>query len=172
MKLAFRLLLLTLSFLLLIVTLNDSNLQTLPKYVCKILTVIGYVEQGWCGTLAEAEKESEATTTAKSSSTTTTTTIMNSAQKTKQANNNKNNDAPGRNVAKPAPPKLQQFLPSVWVYTAAHREVSSLRNIDNRPIWRIFNPMVICKGFDGCEVFLHRRFQPLVVAQSHLHSQG
>ena len=134
MKLAFRLLLLTLSFLLLIVTLNDSNLQTLPKHVCKILTVIGYVEQGWCGTLAEAEKESEATTTAKSSSTTTTTTIMNSAQKTKQANNNKNNDAPGRNVAKPAPPKLQQFLPSVWVYTAAHREVRSVRNIDNNPI--------------------------------------
>ena len=133
MKLAFRLLLLTLSFLLLIVTLNGSNLQTLPKYVCKILTVIGYVEQGWCGTLAEAEKESEATTTAKSSSR-TTTTIMNSAQKTKQANNNKNNDAPGRNVAKPASPKLQQFLPSVWVYTTAHREVRSVRNIDNRPI--------------------------------------
>ena len=136
MKLAFRLLLLTLSFLLLIVTLNGSNLQTLPKHVCKILTVIGYVEQGWCGTLAETEKESEATTTAKSSSR-TTTTIMNSAQKTKQTNNNKkkkNNDAPGRNVAKPAPPKLQQFLPSVWVYTAAHREVRSVRNIDNRPI--------------------------------------
>ena len=134
MKLAFRLLLLTLSFLLLIVTLNGSNLQTLPKHVCKILTVIGYVEQGWCGTLAETEKESEATTTAKSSSTTTTTTIMNSAQKTKQANNNKNNDAPGRNVAKLAPPKLQQFLPSVWVYTAAHREVRSVRNVNNRPI--------------------------------------
>ena len=133
MKLAFRLLLLTLSFLLLIVTLNGSNLQTLPKHVCKILTVIGYVEQGWCGTLAE--KESEATTTAKSLST-TTTIIMNSAQKTKQANTNKtkNNDAPGRNVAKPAPPKLQQFLPSVWVYTAAHREVRSVRNIDNNPI--------------------------------------
>ena len=134
MKLAFRLLLLTLSFLLLIVTLNGSNLQTLPKYVCKILTVIGYVEQGWCGTLVEAEKEPEATTTAKSLS--RTKTIMNSAQKTKQANNNKtkNNDAPSRNVAKPDPPKLQQFLPSVWVYTAAHREVSSLRNIDNNPI--------------------------------------
>ena len=136
MKLAFRLLLLTLSCLLLIVTLNGSNLQTLPKYVCKILTVIGYVEQGWCGTLAEAEKESEAATTAKSLST-TTTTIMNSAPKTKNPNNNKkkkNNDAPGRNVAKPASPKLQQFLPSVWVYTAAHREVRSVRNIDNNPI--------------------------------------
>ena len=32
--------------------------------------------------------------------------------------------------------------------------------------------MIIYEGFNGCEVFFRRRFQPLVLAQSHMPSQG
>ena len=61
----------------------------------------------------------------KNSETTTTTVTKNFDNDTK----NKLNDAPAKNVRlnvlKVLPPKLQQFLPSVWIYTTAHREVVS-----------------------------------------------
>ena len=59
----------------------------------------------------------------KNSETTTTTLTKNFDNDTK----NKLNDVPAKNVTpnvhKVTPPKLQQFLPSVWIYTVAHREV-------------------------------------------------
>ena len=58
----------------------------------------------------------------KNSETTTTTLTKNFDNDTKK---NKLNDAPAKNVLKVLPPKVQQFLPSVWIYTTAHREVVS-----------------------------------------------
>jgi len=55
----------------------------------------------------------------KNSETTTTTLTKNFDNDTKK---NKLNDAPAKNVLKVLPPKVQQFLPSVWIYTTAHRE--------------------------------------------------
>ena len=143
MKLTVRLLLLLVVIVLLIAT-KISDFQTSDRNIFKNLTHAGYVDQVWFGALLKVVKNSETTTT--SSTTTVTKTFDNDTKNklndapaknvtpnvlkvsdnvTKNKVNDNNNDGPAPNVLKVSPPKLQQFLPSVWIYTTAHREVVS-----------------------------------------------
>ena len=100
------------------------------------------VDQVWFDASLKVVKNSETTTT--SSTTTVTKTFDNDTKNklndasaknvkpnvlkvsdnvTKNKVNDNNNDGRAPNVLKVSPPKLQQFLPSVWMYTTAHREV-------------------------------------------------
>ena len=114
MKLTFRLLFLLIVFLLLI-ALKISYFQTSDGNIFKNLTHAGYVDQVWFGALLKVVNNFETTAT---TTTTVTKTFDNDTK-------NKLNDAPAKNVLKVLPPKVQQFLPSVWIYTTAHREVVS-----------------------------------------------
>ena len=123
MKLTVRLLLLIVVFVLLI-ALKISDFQTSDRNIFKNLTHAGYVDQVWFGALLKVVNNFETTTT----STTTTMVTKTFDNDTKNKVNDNNNDGPAPknvrlNVLKVSPPKLQQFLPSVWIYSAAHREV-------------------------------------------------
>ena len=131
-------------FVLLIAT-KMSDFQTIDRNIFKNLTHAGYVDQVWFVTLLKVVNNSETTTTTSSTTTTTVTKTFDNDTKnklndasaknvkpnvlkvsdnvTKNKVNDNNNDGPAPNVLKVSPPKLQQFLPSVWIYTAAHREV-------------------------------------------------
>ena len=149
MKLTVRLLLLLVVIVLLIAT-KISDFQTSDRNIFKNLTHAGYVDQVWFGALLKVVKNSETTTTATTTTTVTKTfdndtknklndapaknvkpnvlKVSDNVPKNKVNDNNNDGPAPknGRlNVLKVSPPKLQQFLPSVWIYTAAHREVVS-----------------------------------------------
>ena len=125
MKLASRLLLLIIVFSPLIAIQTLLYFQTNNKNIFKNVTYAGYVDQAWFGTLQKVMKNFESTSTI--TTTTSVTKIFDDVTKNKLNNNNDNYETPANiftpYVDKVMSPKLQQFLPSVWIYTA-HREVS------------------------------------------------
>ena len=121
MKLAVRLLLIIIVFVLLIAS-KISYFQTIGRKRFKNDTHAVSVDQAWFDALLKGVKNSETTTT------TAVIKTFDNITKNKLNNNNNNNynvsaENVTPNVHKVTPPKLQQFLPSVWIYTAAHREV-------------------------------------------------
>ena len=120
MKLTVRLLLLIVVFVFLIAS-KISDFQTSDsRNIFKNGTHAGYLDRALFGALLKVVKNSETTTS------TTTTTVTKTFEYVTKSKLNNNNDVPAKdiepNVDKVPPPKLQQFLPSVWIYTA-HREV-------------------------------------------------
>ena len=124
MKLAVRLLLLIIGFLLLIAT-KILNFQTNNRNIFKNVTHAGYVNKAWFVALQNMMKNFQTTTTSALTTKTSVTKTFDNLTKNK-LNNNNNFDAPVKiftpSFDKVTPPKFQQFLPSVWIYTA-HREV-------------------------------------------------
>ena len=101
-----------------------SDFQTNDGNIFKNVTHATYVDQVWFGALLKVVNNFETRTT--STTTTMVTKTFDNDTKNKVNDNNNDGRAPknGRlNVLEVSPPKLQQFLPYVWIYTAAHREV-------------------------------------------------
>ena len=126
MKLSIRLLLLIIVFVLLIAT-NIFYFQTNNRNIFKNVTHAGTVDQAWFAALQKVMKNFESTSTI-TTTTSVTKTFDNVTKNKINNNNNHNNYETPANIVTPyvdkvTSPKLQQFLPSVWIYTA-HREVS------------------------------------------------
>jgi len=123
MKLAIRLLLLIIVLALLIAT-KISYFQTNNRNIFKNVTHAGYVDQTWFGALQKVMKNFESTSTI--NTTTNVTKTFDTVTKINNNNNNNNNETPANisipSIDKITPPKLQKFLPSMYIYTA-HREM-------------------------------------------------
>ena len=122
MKLAIRLLLLIIVFVFLIAT-KISYFQKDNRNIFKNVTHAGYVDQAWSGVLQKLKLNFESASTI--TTTTCVTKTFDNVTKNK-LNNIDSYETPAKNLTpnidKITPPKLQQIIPSVYIYTA-HREV-------------------------------------------------